>query len=292
MMETPADQSYLVHFSGGVIRLTFNRPAQGNAIPPTAVPGLTAMFQAAQADASVRCILIDGKGTVFSAGGDIGAFAKSLDQDAGSRQADFARRLQLLGTLTEAVAGFDRPIVTAIRGAVAGAGLLYPLIADYTIGDASAKFVFAHQKVGLSPDGGVSYLLPQVVGVRMARTLLLTAATVGGTEAHRIGLLSRLVVAEELEPEASAVARRFAAAPQRAIVSAKRLVNAAADRTLHEQLAAEREQIVACVGDADFAEGVRSFLEKRRADFPSARGACAGTTERPQPLDDSRKSVQ
>jgi 2-(1,2-epoxy-1,2-dihydrophenyl)acetyl-CoA isomerase len=237
------------------------------------------MFEAAQSDASVRCILIDGKGAVFSAGGDIGAFAKSLDQDAGSRQADFARRLQLLGRLVEAVAGFDRPIVAAVRGAVAGAGLLYPLIADYAIGDPSAKFAFAHQKVGLSPDGGVSHLLPQVVGQRMARTLLLTAATVDATEAHRIGLLNRLVAAEELEPEASAVARRFAAAPQRAIVSAKRLVNAAGDRSLHEQLAAETEQIVACVGDADFAEGVRSFLEKRRADFPSARGASADKTK-------------
>jgi enoyl-CoA hydratase/carnithine racemase len=126
----------------------------------------------------------------------------------------------------------------------------------------------------------------------MARTLLLTAATVDGTEAHRIGLLNRLVAAEELESEAAAAARRFAAAPQRAIVSAKHLVNAAAERTLHEQLAAEREQIVACVGDADFAEGVRSFLEKRRAEFPSARSASAGTTQRPQPPDDSRKSVQ
>src|SRR5712671_5532855 len=110
MIETPADQSYLVHFSDGVVRLTFNRPAHGNAIPSTAVAGLIALVLAAQADASVRCILIDGKGAVFSAGGDLGGFAKSLDQDADTRQADFARRLQILGTLVEAVAAFDRPI--------------------------------------------------------------------------------------------------------------------------------------------------------------------------------------
>lgn len=271
MFQSPDDGHFLVDFNDGLLRLTLNRPEFGNAMPPTAVPGLIALFRSAQADPAVRCIMMDGKGKIFCAGGDVGGFAKSLEQQATVRQASFAERLASLGVLVEAVASFDRPIIVAVRGAVAGAGLLYPLVADYVLGDGTAVFAFAHQRVGLSPDGGVSYFLPQVVGTRMARTLLLTAAKLDAAEALRIGILSKIVPGEELEQEFVAAARRFAAAPQRAIVSAKRLVNQAHSRTLAEQLQEEGASIVACVGDPDFEEGVKAFLEKRRANFPSAR---------------------
>lgn len=275
MIETPADRSYLVRRAEGLLRVTFNRPEQGNSLPPTAVPELTALLRAAQTDRSVRCLLFDGAGKVFSAGGDVGSFAKALDQETALRQEDFARRLSNLAALVEALADFDRPVVAAIRGAVAGAGLLYPLIADYSLGDPSATFVFAHQRVGLSPDAGVSYFLPRAVGLRTARTLLLTAAKLDASEAYRLGILSRVVAAESLEEELLSMARRLAAAPQCAITSAKRLVNAALERPLAEQLRAETAQIVQCVADPDFAEGVRAFLEKRRTEFPSARALSA-----------------
>jgi 2-(1,2-epoxy-1,2-dihydrophenyl)acetyl-CoA isomerase len=271
MIRNPEDGSYLVDLNDGILKLTFNRPEHGNAIPSTAVPELTRLFQQAQADPAVRCILIQGKGKVFSAGGDVGSFAKSIKQEAGLRQADFSRRLGNLAGLVEAVVAYDRPIVAAIRGAVAGAGLMYPLVSDYAIGDDSATFVFAHQRVGLAPDGGVSFLLPQVVGTRTARTLLLTAAKLDAREALRLGILSRIVPAEELESESMKLAQRFAQAPQRAVSLAKRLVNAANSTSLADQLQAEREGIVECVGDPDFAEGVMAFVEKRRADFPSTR---------------------
>jgi len=271
MNRNPEDGSYLVDLNEGVLRVTFNRPEHGNAIPSTAVPELSSLFQEAKADPGVRCILIQGKGKVFSAGGDVGSFATSIKQEVGARQADFSRRLGNLAGLVEAIVAFDRPVVAAIRGAVAGAGLMYPLVADYAIGDDSATFVFAHQRVGLAPDGGVSYLLPQVVGTRTARTLLLTAAKLDAQEAFRLGILSRIVPADELESEALKIAQRFALAPQRAVSLAKRLVNAADSRPLADQLQAEREGIVACVADPDFSEGVMAFVEKRKADFPSTR---------------------
>jgi len=271
MFQSPDDRHFLVDFNDGLLRLTLNRPEYGNAMPPTAVPGLLALFRAAQANPAVRCIMMDGNGKIFCAGGDVGGFGKSLEQEPAVRQASFAERLAGLGSLVEAVASFDRPFVVAVRGAVAGAGLLYPLIADYVLADGTAAFAFAHQRVGLSPDGGVSYFLPQVVGVRTARTLLLTAAKIDAAEALRLGILSRIVPAEQLEGEFVAAARRFAAAPQRAVVAAKRLVNHAGSRSLGEQLKEEGDSIVACVGDPDFEEGVKAFLEKRRANFPSAR---------------------
>ncbi|HUD94480.1 enoyl-CoA hydratase/isomerase family protein [Sphingobium sp.] len=271
MIASAEDESYLVERTKGVLRLSFNRPQFGNAIPKTAVPGLTQLFHAAQQDSSVRCILVRGEGKIFSAGGDVAGFAQSIEQDVTERQADFARRLPLARGLVEAIAGFDRPIVAAVRGAAAGAGLFYPLVADYAIGDESATFVFAHQKVGLSPDGGVTAVLPQVVGVRMARTLLLTAAKVDAQEAFRLGILHRIVAPDALEEEAMKIALRLACAPQHAITRAKKLVNDASGQSLAEILDAETDGIVACVGDPDFEEGVRAFLEKRNAIFPSTR---------------------
>jgi 2-(1,2-epoxy-1,2-dihydrophenyl)acetyl-CoA isomerase len=271
MIASAEDDSYLVELTDGVLRLSFNRPQFGNAIPKTAVPGLTQLFHAAQADPSVRCIWVRGEGKIFSAGGDVAGFAQSIEQDVVTRQADFARRLPLARGLVEAIAAFDRPIVTSVRGAAAGAGLFYPLVADYAIGDDSATFVFAHQKVGLSPDGGVTAVLPQVVGTRMARMLLLTAAKVDAQEALRLGMLHRIVAADALEEEAMKMATRLARAPQLAITRAKKLVNDAPKQSLAQILDAETDGIVACVGNPDFDEGVRAFLEKRSAIFPSTR---------------------
>jgi 2-(1,2-epoxy-1,2-dihydrophenyl)acetyl-CoA isomerase len=271
MTDTPADGGYGVTRGDGLLRITFDRPEQGNALPPGAVPQLTALLRAAQSDRSVRCLLFEGAGKVFSAGGDVAGFAKSLEIDPAARQQDFARRLGNLSALVEALAAFERPIVVGVRGAAAGAGLLYPLIADYVVGDPSASFVFAHQRVGLSPDGGVSYLLPRVVGERAARTLLLTAAKIDAQEALRLGILSRLVAADVFEADVMSAARRLAAAPQQAVAAAKRLVNEASQNSLARQLEAERAQIVQCVAHPDFEEGVRAFLEKRRPDFPSTR---------------------
>jgi len=271
MFEAPEDQSFLVALDGGVLRLTFNRPEFGNAVPAANVPRLIALFQAAQTDPAIRCILISAKGKVFSAGGDVAGFTKSLEQDIDVRQADFARRLGLVAKLVEAVCVFDRPIIVAMPGPAAGAGLLYPLAADVVMGDASAAFVFAHQRIGLSPDGGVTSLLPLTVGDRMARMLLLTAAKVDAAEALRLGMLHRIVPTESLESESLKQAHGFAAAPQRAIAVAKRLTNTGWQHRLADQLQAEADGIVACVADPDFAEGVAAFMEKRKAKFPSAQ---------------------
>lgn len=271
MIQSADDQSYLVDLDEGVLRLSFNRPQFGNAIPSSTVPQLTALFRAAQADPAVRCILIRGEGRMFSAGGDVAGFAKSIEQDIATRQADFAERLPRARSLVEAITAFDRPIVASVRGAAAGAGLFYPLVADYAIGDDSAIFVFAHQKIGLSPDAGVTAVLPQVVGTRTARMLLMTAAKVDAAQALQLGILHAVVGADVLEDKAMKMARRLARAPQRAITLAKTMINAAPDRTLAEILDAETAGIVACVGDSDFGEGVRAFIEKRPAIFPSTQ---------------------
>jgi 2-(1,2-epoxy-1,2-dihydrophenyl)acetyl-CoA isomerase len=269
MFVSAEDNSYRVEIDRGVLRLSFNRPEFGNAVPSTAVPALIALFRNAQSDPAIRAILVRGEGRIFSAGGDVAGFKRSLAQSATERQADFAERLPRLRLLVEAVIAFDRPIVASIRGAAAGAGLLYPLAADLVIGDDSATFVFAHQKIGLSPDGGITLLLPQVVGQRTARMLMLTAAKLDAAEAMRLGILHRIVSAETLEDASMLAAVRLARAPQRAIRLAKQMLVGASRRSIGEILDAETAGIVECVGDEDFSEGVSAFMEKRAAIFPS-----------------------
>lgn len=270
MIQSAEDGCYLVEHVDGVLRLSFNRPEYGNATPQHAVPHLTQLFEDAQEDPSVRAILVRGEGRMFSAGGDVAAFARSLEQGRETRQADFARRLPRLRKLVEAVTSFDKPVVVAIRGPVAGAGLLYPLAGDVVFGEPDASFVFAHQRIGLSPDGGVTALLPDVVGPRVTRRLLLTAAKVEADEALRLGLLDEIVEGGTLEDVSMKAARRLAKAPQLAVRTAKRLVaHYAAGASISDQLDAETAGIVATVGDDDFAEGVRAFMEKRAPAFPS-----------------------
>jgi 2-(1,2-epoxy-1,2-dihydrophenyl)acetyl-CoA isomerase len=271
IIQQPEDRSYLVDIDDGVLTLSWNRPDHGNAIKTDMVPGLIALFQTAKADPKVRVILIRGEGKTFSAGGDVAGFASTLESEVAVRQDEFRRRISRLRLLSEAVVGYDGPIVVAVRGAVAGVGLLYPLAADYVIGDPTSLFAFVHQGVGLSPDGGVSALLPQVVGHRTARGLLVTGARVKAEEALRLGLLNRLVEAEELEDSVAQLAKRLARAPQLAVKLAKRLVNEAPHRSFGDQLDVETEGVVTCVADEDFREGVQAFLEKRTPDFPSTR---------------------
>ena len=270
-LTTPESRDYIVDIEDGLLRLTLNRPEQSNAMTTAMTPMLTGLFEAAAADPRVRAIHVRGEGKNFSAGGDVPGFAKSLQLSVEDRQEEFRGRIGRLGGLVQAVGGFPGPVIVEVRGGAAGAGLLFTLAADYVIGDETSLFVFAHQSLGLCPDGGVSALLPQVVGLRTARSLVLTGARVRADEALRIGLLNRLVEAAALEAEAAKIAARLAKAPQLAVRSAKRLLNASPGATIDEQMDAETAAIAACVGDDDFTEGVYAFLEKRSPDFPSSR---------------------
>jgi 2-(1,2-epoxy-1,2-dihydrophenyl)acetyl-CoA isomerase len=267
----PDDRSYIAELADGVLTVSFNRPEQGNAMVTHMVPPLTELFRQAQQRGDVRVVLLRGEGKYFSAGGDVAGFAKTLEMEVPERRAEWTGRLDRLRGLVEAVLAFEGPLVVQMRGAVAGVAMTFPLAADHVIGDETAMFAFAHLGIGVSPDGGVSALLPMVVGPRAARSLLMTGARVKAEEALRIGLLNRLVSGEQLEAEVAATVSRMAKAPQLALRMAKRLVLNASRWPDGGHLMAERDAFLDCVSDEDFREGVTAFLEKRKPDFPSAR---------------------
>lgn len=265
-METERD-AFLVDRADGVLTLSFNRPDHGNAVPSAAVPLLADLFRSIATDDSVRAIVVRGEGKHFSAGGDVKGFALSLAQSVEDRRADFFGRLDRLKGLVEAYLALDKPVIAACRGGVAGAGLMYALGADYVLADDTAAFVFAHQRVGLIPDSGVSYLLPRVVGERRAIELVLNAGKIDAAEAQRIGIVSRIVEAGALDAEAQKLASKLARGPSAVMRAAKSLIRASVTTPLSSHLAAERDAIVDCVGNPAFAEGIGAFLDKRPADF-------------------------
>lgn len=266
----PVPSAYRAEVADGVLRLTFTRPEAGNAIPTEAVPGLKSLVQGINADPLVRAVLVRGEGANFSAGGDLKGFERGLSLSPEERRADFERRLAILGDLVAAFLTLDVPVVAACRGGIAGAGLMYALGADVVMVDDTAKFIFAQQRIGLTPDGGISHLLPRIVGLRRASQLILTGAVVGAGEALDLGLVSRIVPSADLDAQAEQQAVRLAQSAQGAIRRAKRLLAGSMATPLIEQLKLEQAAIADSVVDPDFAEGVRAALGKRRPVFPSA----------------------
>jgi 2-(1,2-epoxy-1,2-dihydrophenyl)acetyl-CoA isomerase len=262
-----AEEAFLVDRTDGILTLSFNRPEHGNAIPTSTIPLLTELFLSAGKDPSVKVIVVRGEGKHFSAGGDVQGFARSLEQSVEERRADFAPRLDRVAAMVEAYLALDIPVIAACRGGVAGAGLMYALGADYVYADETAAFVFAHQRVGLIPDSGVSYLLPRVVGERRALQLVLGAGRIDVQEAQRIGIVSQIVDAEGLDMEAQKLAQKLARGPSSVMRAAKRLIQGSLSSPLSKHVQAERDAIVICVGEAAFEEGVRAFIEKRSPDF-------------------------
>lgn len=255
----------------GVLRITFDRPETRNAITREMTVPLTRLLTDAQADDRVRCIVFGGAGGVFSAGGDVAGFRRALAEPVTERQAGFRARLDAAAAMVEALLRIDRPVVAALRGPVAGAGLGFVLAADLVIADETAKLIFAHRTIGLTPDGGVTWLLPRVVGWRVAKRLTLTAATVGASEALGLGLVDRIVPSGDYDAVVAAAAAGFARAPRGAIARTKRLLDAAMHAAPEAQLGRERDAIVDSIATADFEEGVAAFLDKRQPRFPSAR---------------------
>lgn len=258
---------YLLAARGGVLTLTLNAPEARNPFRQSMSSDFAAIFAEARRDSAIRCLVVRGSGDHLSSGGDIAGFKLALQKPRSDLQAHFHERLERAAVMVENLLAFDRPVLVRMRGAVAGAGMLFPLAADLVIADETATFLFAYNRLGLTPDGGISHLLPRAVGERQARRLLLTAATVRAEESLRLGLVDRIVPADELDVELDEAAAQLAGASQGAVSRTKRLLLQSMSVPLGEQLAAERDGIVASVGHDDFAEAVDAFLEKRRPQF-------------------------
>ncbi|MEY9847469.1 2-(1,2-epoxy-1,2-dihydrophenyl)acetyl-CoA isomerase [Streptacidiphilus sp. BW17] len=254
----------LVETVGGIRRLTLNRPEALNAITAAMRERLITELEAASADPAVRVVVLTGAGRAFCSGADLSGGAGGGERVAG----DVARMLRRgVQRMVAAVLDCEKPVLCALNGVAAGVGAQLALACDLVVAAENASLLQVFAKRGLVPDGGAAYLLPRLVGPQRAKELLFFGDKLRAADAERLGLVNKVVPAEELEKAATEWADRLAAGPTRAFALTKALVNASldADRATAFEAEAVAQEINMTTADAQ--EGVRAFVERRGARF-------------------------
>jgi len=246
-----------------VARITLNRPDFANAL--NAEMGRELMHAAIRAseDPAVRAVILTGAGKMFCGGGDLKHFASQGDGLP-------AHLKELAGCLHMAISRFvrmDAPLIAAVNGSAGGAGLSLCLFADVVLAAESSKFTLAYTKAGLAPDGGSTYFLPRIVGLRRALEMALTNRVLSAQEALAWGLVTQVVPDGQLQAEAQALAARLASGATRAFGAAKRLMHHSSSESLETQMELEAQAISGLAHSRDAREGIAAFVAKRPADF-------------------------
>lgn len=253
----------LVETRGSVAIVTLNRPDNANTLNLKMACDLLAAALICERSRDIRAVVLTGAGKHFCFGGDLrGMMSEGAAIDAYLRE--------LTSHLHSAISHFTRmnaPVIAAVNGTAAGAGVGLVAMADLAVAARGAKFSLAYTGVGLTPDGGTSFLLPRSVGAKRAMELILTNRTLGAEEALEWGLVNQVAADDAVLEPALELAERLAAGPLHAFGQSKRLVGAALG-ALETQLALESQTIAAQGVSAEGQEGIRAFLEKRKAQFP------------------------
>ncbi len=267
MME--ADTPLLQRRDGDVLVLSNNNTAARNALSPAFYAALTQALAQAQADPSVGAVVLTGEGGHFCAGGDLRQLAKRRELSVEQRR----EKIDGLHNLIRAVRDCEKPVIAAVEGAAAGAGLSLALACDMLVAARDAVFSVAYVKVGLTPDGGATAFLAEFVSRQVLTELCLTGERLSGARLHALGAVNRLAEPGEALAGAVALAARVADGPQQAMARIKALCRAAPQASLEEQLESEARFMVISQATEESREGIGAFLEKRTPDFAPLRGA-------------------
>jgi 2-(1,2-epoxy-1,2-dihydrophenyl)acetyl-CoA isomerase len=244
---------------GGVLTITLNRPDVLNALNGAVHAGLAAGLERA-GEPDVRAVVLTGAGRGFCVGQDLTEF-----RDASGDIADRLR--ETYHPTVQALRALEKPVLAAVNGPAAGAGLSLACACDVRIAADTASFVPAFVGIGLVPDSGGSLFIARLLGQARAFEWMTSNRKLTAAEAHAWGLVSEVVEADRLAARASELASTYAEGPTRGIGLTKRLFDHAPGATLEEQLELEAELQSAATRTADFAEGVAAFLEKRPPRF-------------------------
>jgi 2-(1,2-epoxy-1,2-dihydrophenyl)acetyl-CoA isomerase len=249
----------------GVATMTLNRPAVLNAFDLDMTRALQEALKNAERDAAVRCLVLTGAGKGFSAGQDLSALYDA--QQSNTKGLILEHIHQTFNPIVSKLRAIEKPIIAAINGAVAGAGLGVALACDLRFASDNARFFEGFVKIGLAPDSGVGWTLPKLVGMARAMEFAFTGEPIDALTAERWGLVNRVYPADRLMDETLTFAKKLAQGPTRAIGMTKRVLNRSLDMSLEELLEYEALVQEAAGQTADHREGVKAFLEKRAAQF-------------------------
>ena len=262
-MATEVEQHVTVENQGGIGWIRFNRPEKMNAIGALTRKQLAESIKQAERDDAVRVVVLTGSGRAFSSGADVtemvqGAGMRTPEDVGNVLRHEYMPMLMRLRTM-------PKPVIAAMNGPAVGIGASFALACDIRIATPDAYILEAFVNIGLAPDGGVSWLLPRLAGTGVAYEMFFTGKPLSATDAHRLGVINRIVPAERLEEEVRDLAGQLVAQPRHALAGAKRAVNHALVSSYEEAMEFESYLQEAQAASAEFAEGVQAFLARRPA---------------------------
>ncbi len=260
-MATQVEVHVNVHVHDGVGLIQLNRPEKMNAIGALTRKQLGEAIKQVERDDAVRVVVFTGTGRAFCSGADVTEMA----QEGGMRTPEDVGnvlRNEYMPMLTR-LRTMPKPVIAAMNGPAVGIGASYALACDIRIATPEAYLLEAFVNIGLAPDGGVSWLLPRMAGTGVAYEMFFTGKPLSAVDAHRLGIINRLVPADRLEAEVRELAAQLVAQPRQAMAAAKRAVNHALEASYEEALEFESYLQEAQAASPEFAEGVAGFLARR-----------------------------
>jgi enoyl-CoA hydratase len=263
----------------GVVLVTMNRPEQGNGVVPELMRDLLAALTSLEADRSVRCLVLTGAGRQFSAGADLKAMRRYLDEELQIEHEPYNARV--LFPVTQRIVASRLPVVAAINGGATAGGLDLALACDLRVCSSQARLGETYINLGLPPGNGGSWFLPRIVGAGHAAELALTGDLIDAARALQIGLVNRVVEPDELIPAAVALADQIAAKAWRAAEATKQALRASWQVDLATAMNFNYYAVATLQHTEDVSEGVNAFLERRPAVFNRAPRASGATADLP-----------
>ncbi len=259
MTDQAVEQAVTLTTEAGVAWIRLNRPEKMNAVNSALRAQLVEAVKQVERDPAARVVVLTGAGRAFCAGADVAELG-SREGGVEAIRAEYESILTRLRTM-------PKPVIAAVNGVAAGIGASLALVADLRLATPEASFVEAFVKIGLTVDGGASWLLPRLIGAGRALEMCFTGRPIGAEEAERWGLVNRVVSADRLEPEVAELAGVLAKGPAGALGAIKRSANFALSATFEEAIDFEFLLQGVQMEGADFKEGVQAFLEKRPPSF-------------------------
>jgi 2-(1,2-epoxy-1,2-dihydrophenyl)acetyl-CoA isomerase len=261
-MTTEVEVHVNVSVEDGVATIKLNRPEKMNAIGALTRKQLGEAIKQVERDDAIRVVVLTGAGRAFCSGADVtelfaeGAGMRTPEDVGNVLRTEYMPMLTRLRTM-------PKPVIAALNGPAAGIGASYALACDIRIAVPEAYILEAFINIGLAPDGGVSWLLPRLAGTGIAYEMFFTGKPLSAADAHRLGVINRLVPAERLEAEVRELANHLASQPRQALAGAKRAVVHALGTSFEEALEFESYLQEAQAASDEFAQGVQAFLARR-----------------------------